>query len=523
LLAIPSQFSSIHAMLPRNFLYLLIVASISLFCHVKSRQTKIALFVADAVQMIDAYYVDSVEDENLLNGAMKGMTDLLDEHSSFIPITAYESFQDSIEQEFAGIGILVEQPTPDSPVRVITPLVGSPALAAGLLPGDVILQVDAERVEQLDMEAVSKRLRGPIGTPVRVLIRRGEEERAVEIVRATIEMESVIGEHRDTNHKWVYRLKQAPEIAYIRITTFGEKTKAELTRVLESLNNDFRSLVLDLRGNGGGLLYTAVDICDMFLDQGVIVSTRIRGGKMGEKYAAKPGVLVSTDKPMVILIDSDSASASEIVAACLQDNKRAVIAGVRSYGKGSVQEVLPLQYGHSALRLTIARFYRPSDKSIHRLKDATDADDWGVRPDPGLEVPMDEETVKGLARYQLEASYPLLKGIERPSLRVVDPGATSESTAPETKTDNTPNVNSLDVDPQLQRAVEHLRQSQPTSQAAYLEIGIQTLALMLNQTHASINVSFGMVKQIAVTQKFDILPEQFHFHRPSKSGFDKCR
>ncbi len=261
------------------------------------------------------------------------------------------------------------------------------------------------------------------------------------IPRKTIALESVIGDHRSEDNKWVYRLESDPDIAYIRLTSFGEKTVRELQQVLTNLNNEFEALVLDLRGNSGGLLYAARDVSDMFIDKGRIVSTKTRGGVLEEVYDAQPGTLVAPNKLLTVLIDGGSASASEIVAACLQDSKRAVVVGTRSYGKGTVQNILPLQYGRSALRLTVARYYRPSDKNIHRSKDDTEEDEWGVKPDEGFQVTVDDETLIKLGNRWREASYPLLS-----APKTSDPDATETPT-------------SLTVDPQLKRAVDHLREN----------------------------------------------------------------
>ena len=428
---------------PRNLNVILVSAFIAVMCYMTHRRARTAIMVGDALDMIDRYYVDPVDKDSLLTAAMDGMTGSLDEHSSFIPGDAYESFRDSINQEFAGIGIFVEQPDSNRPVRVITPLVGSPALEAGILPDDRIIEVDDVDVSKMLLKEVSDRLKGPIGTMVKVKVRRqAGEEIAMSVGRATIELESVIGDHRDKNNKWVYRLKSQPSIAYIRLTSFGEKTVDELQSVLSRLDNDFDALVLDVRGNSGGLLYAARDISDMFIDSGRIVSTKIRGGIVEEVYDASPGTLVNKDKPVAILIDGGSASASEIVAACLQDNRRATIVGTRSYGKGTVQNILPLQFGRSALRLTVARYYRPSDQNIHRDKDATDEDVWGVTPEGENLVVVDEETLKKLSDRLREASYPLLS----------DSTATSDSA----QADPSNTESELDYDPQLKRAYEVL-------------------------------------------------------------------
>lgn len=471
-------------MLPRNFAVILLVAIVSFFCHLKTRQTRPALFIGDALNMIDAYYVDPMDADTLLQAAMTGMTATLDEHSSFIPGEAFQTFQDSINQEFAGIGIIVEPTEQGNPVRVVTPLVGSPALTAGLMPGDLIIRVDGRDVSTLEITEVSTRLKGPVGTSVNLVVLRKDKEVAIDITRATIALESVIGDHRDANNHWVYRVQSDPGIAYIRLTSFGDKTVDELRSVLEKLDNRFDGLVLDLRGNGGGLLYSAVEICDMFLDAGNIVSTRMRGGEVSESFSAEPGTSVHVDKPMAVIVDGDSASASEIVAACLQDNERAVVVGVRSYGKGTVQEIMPLQYGHSALRLTIARYYRPSDKNIHRLEGASDDDEWGVRPDDGYEVSLDDATLEKLVMRWRKASYPLLlKTGEATDPPFTPKSSETEPTLPDSTITTEADLDSqadgesqefadgLLVDPQLRRAVECLRkriksEQKPTIQAA---------------------------------------------------------
>lgn len=450
---------------PRNLNIILLAIFISWSCHVTYRRAETAMMVGDAMEMIDRYYVDPVNQQDLLTAAMDGMTSTLDRHSEYIPGAAYETFQDSINQEFAGIGILVEQPDPEQPVRVITPLVGSPAMKAGLMPDDRIIRVDGKDVAGLEIRAVSERLKGPIHTDVTVTVRRGDRELEFTIRRDTIELESAIGHHRGSDNRWVYRLQEQPEIAYIRLTSFGEKTVRELRDVLRDLDNDFSGIVLDLRGNSGGLLYAASEVSNMFLETGRIVSTRTRGGDVEEVLDATAGTLVAPGKPVTVLIDGNSASASEIVAAALKDNGRATIVGTRSYGKGTVQNILPLQFGRSALRLTVARYYRPSGKNIHREEGATEEDVWGVQPNEGFQVAMDEEKLEQLVQRWRTASYPMLNTGGSPTAensadseqnadQAARSTASNDSDAAEPQTKMT---STLQLDPQLRRAVEHLR------------------------------------------------------------------
>ena len=462
---------------PRNLNIIIVAAFVSVLCYFAHQRTRTAMMVGNALDLIDAYYVDPVDKEQLLISAMDGMTSTLDQHSEFIPQQDYESFQDNLNQEFAGIGIIVEQPDESKPVRVITPLVSSPALAAGILPGDQIVNVNGEDVSTQQLREVSTKLKGQVGTTVELTLQRGDEDISITVQRGRIELESVIGDYRDKNNRWVYRLYDDPAIAYVRLTRFGEKTVLELERVLKELDNDFSGLVLDMRGNGGGLLHAAVQVSDLFIDSGRIVSTRVRGGKVEDRFDATTGTLVANDKPIAILIDVNSASASEIVAACLQDNQRAVVVGTRSYGKGTVQNILPLQYGRSALRLTVARYYRPNGKNIHRGKDATEQDEWGVQPDEGLVVELDDDHLTQLAKRWREASYPSLANNDDEQANAsTNPAATPQSPPSDKPLDSSTEANNgdptdetpsgvdqstesgLELDPQLRRAVESLRE-----------------------------------------------------------------
>jgi len=422
---------------------------VSLLCFSLVARTKKAILVGEAITLIDDFYVDPVDDAELVEAAMSGLTSKLDEHSEFIPPRMYGVFKDVIDQEFAGIGILVEQPTKNKPVRVRTPLVGSPALAAGLLPGDEILKVNGEDISEMDIGEVSNRLRGPIDTEVVITIGRtseSNESKSIDITlrRQTIELESVVGDHRDEKNRWVFYLKDYPEIAYVRLTSFGEKTVTELQQVLQSLDNKFGSLILDVRANSGGLLNAAVAVCDDFLDKGLIVTIKRRGGEIDSEFFATPGTLIHGDIPVVVLIDGNSASASEIVAACLQDQNRATVVGSRSFGKGTVQNVLSLDYGRSALKLTTARYYRPNGHNIHRLPDAKPEDEWGVSPKPEETVKVDDEAYIALIQQWERTTYPVIELLDKSKAETV----------------------SVKVpDPQLQRAVDVLKDKNGDSAA----------------------------------------------------------
>ncbi|WP_146600062.1 S41 family peptidase [Novipirellula aureliae] len=451
---------------PRNLTILIIAFLASSACYVTHRRAKTAIMVGDAMEMINNYYVDPVEEDQLLVAAMNGMTSLLDQNSEYITSEYYESFRNSIQQEFAGIGIYVDQPVAGEPVRIITPLVGSPAIKAGLLPADQIIRVDGRDVSEMSLGEVTAALKGVIGTTVEVRIRRrsgedgGWKEMVFTVERATIELESVIGSRRGPNDEWIYRLEEDSTIAYIRLTSFGDRTIEELRKVLVELDNDFRGMVIDVRGNGGGLLYSAIDIADMFLESGAIVSTRVRGGKIEAEYEAKPGTLVAVDKPLAVLIDENSASASEILAAALKDNKRATIVGTRSYGKGTVQNVLPLQYGRSALKLTVARYYRPNGKNIHRSKEATEEDEWGVSPDDSMRIELDDKTRLALVEHWTRASYPSLSeaALEEVRAKFKPANPEEDESIPDAEIGASIETGSLmSIDPQLRKAVESLR------------------------------------------------------------------
>jgi carboxyl-terminal processing protease len=366
----------------RNITWLLAAAVISLICYGEAHRNRYAGILSESMARIAASYVEPVDRRALFEGGMEGMLRTLDDYSGYIRPEDYQQFRSEIAQHFGGIGIEVGME--DGRIIVLSPVPGSPAHQAGLMAGDVIVTIDRQNVESATLMDAVKLMRGEVGTPVRVEVRRtGEEElRQYTIVRADIRIDSVRGDLRDAKGHWQFTLEDHPRIGYIRLTSFGDESAAELQTALETmLQSGAQGLILDLRGNAGGLLTSAVTICDMFIPPDlVIVSTRGRDGQVFEEFRSEVPPIVSPDLPVVILVDRFSASASEIVAACLQDHQRAVIVGERTWGKGTVQNVFPIEGGRSAIRLTTQTYWRPSGQNIHQGPSQTYADQWGVTP-----------------------------------------------------------------------------------------------------------------------------------------------
>jgi carboxyl-terminal processing protease len=380
----------------RNLFAIVMVAAVAASCWQATRthgakpkdemMELYGLFV-DAVEQVEANYVRPVNRRELLESALRGMLHELDPHSQFITETEWKSFRKQIEGRYGGIGIQVEIDNDSERLKVLAPLVGSPAYAAGVLPSDLILEIDGQTTEGMDSDKAVEVLTGRIGTPVKLTVRH-EGDNKIETLsmnRAIIDVPSVLGDVRKADDSWDYMLDHDKKIGYVRITSFIQTTPDELKHALDELKDEgMKGLILDLRDDPGGLLSAAVEVCDLFIDGGTIVSTKGRNTPTKTHEAKKDGEFV--DFPMVVMVNQGSASAAEIVSACLQDHKRAKVVGHRSYGKGSVQNIIELEGGNSILKLTVASYYRPSGKNIHRFKNAKETDEWGVTPDKGLEV-----------------------------------------------------------------------------------------------------------------------------------------
>src|SRR5499427_6539852 len=307
----------------------------------------------EVFERVRAEYVDEVSDDTLVESAINGMLTSLDPHSNYLNTKNFNDMKVQTRGEFGGLGIEVSME--NGLVKVVSPIDDTPAARAGLKPGDLITHLDGDPVQGMTLPEAVEKMRGPVNTEIKLTIRReGKDPFDVKLTRATIKIQSVRSHLEGDN------------IAYIRITSFNEQTDVGLNNAMKNLKQQAGSklmgVILDLRNDPGGLLDQAVAVADAFLDKGEIVSTRGRRSEDAQRYNARPGD-IAAGLPVVVLINGGSASASEIVAGALQDHHRAILLGTRSFGKGSVQTIIPLP-GHGAMRLTTARYYTPSGRSI---------------------------------------------------------------------------------------------------------------------------------------------------------------
>jgi carboxyl-terminal processing protease len=347
---------------------------------------------ADTFEQVERNYVKEVDRRKLIEGALRGMMDELDPYSNYIAPDDLTRFNTQVEQEFGGIGINVTGYPETQYLTVVSPLPGTPAYKAGVRAGDTIVDINGKSTEKMRVTEAVKILKGKEGEEVTIGIRhRGSEKvEQVTMKRARIHVATVLGDTYKVDDTWNFMLDPEKKIGYVRISNFGRDTANELRTALRELSaQGMKALVLDLRLNPGGLLTAATEVADLFLEEGKIVSTKGRNTEERSFYARKRGTY--SGFPMAVLVNRGSASASEIVSAALQDHKRAVIVGERTWGKGSVQNVIDLENGKSALKLTTASYHRPSGKNIHRFPDAKEEDEWGVLPDEGYEVKFSRE------------------------------------------------------------------------------------------------------------------------------------
>jgi carboxyl-terminal processing protease len=340
----------------------------------------------DVFERVRADYVEKPDDSKLVEQAINGMLNGLDPHSSYMDPKSFRDMQIQTRGEFGGLGIEVTME--DGLVKVVSPIDETPAAKAGVMANDIIIKLDEDQVQGLTLNQAVEKMRGPVNTKIKLTIMRKGQEKPIEvsIMRDIIRVRSV-------------RMRiEGDDVGYVRLSQFNEQTteglKKSIADIMAQISNDkLKGYILDLRNNPGGLLDQAISVSDAFLERGEIVSTRGRNAEETQRYSARAGDLTK-GKPVIVLINGGSASASEIVAGALQDHKRATILGTRSFGKGSVQTIIPLGNNNGALRLTTARYYTPSGKSIQAK---------GIVPE--IEVLQDEPPeVKGRSDTKGEAS-----------------------------------------------------------------------------------------------------------------------
>ncbi len=355
----------------------------------------------DTFDQIERSYVKDVNRRELVEAAIKGMLSELDQYSSYISPEELTRFNQQVEQEFGGIGIQVHIDEKTKRLTVMTPLPGTPAYKAGVRAGDVIMEIEGKSTEGFGIDDAVKLLKGNAGEEVSIgVLHLGSDKvETLKMNRDIIQVATVLGDKYKSNDSWDFFLDAEKKIGYIRLTHFSRRSADELKEALDALQADgMKALVLDLRFNPGGLLTQATEIADLFLNDGKIVSTKGRNTPERVWEAREEGTY--PDFPMAILVNRYSASASEIVSAALQDHGRAVVIGERTWGKGSVQNVIELESGASALKLTTASYHRPSGKNIHKFPGAKDSDEWGVLPDQDQEVKLSVEDMQKYLEYR---------------------------------------------------------------------------------------------------------------------------
>ena len=349
---------------------------------------KIDVF-GEVLEKINKEYVDEIDQSKSMDSAINGLLQSLDPYSSYMSPENYNLMQTETSGKFGGLGIEVGMEA--GVVKVISPIDDTPASRAGLKAGDYIVKIDNVQVQGKSLTEAVDLMRGPVGSEIELAIRRKGEKKTLTffIVREIIEVQSVKSDLLDNN------------IGYIRLTSFNENSSDQIKEKIKKLekNKNIKSYILDLRNNPGGLLSQAIKISDFFLNNGEIVSTKSRKSSENRKWFAKDGDLTN-GKALIVLINYGSASASEIVAGALKDHKRAIILGENSYGKGSVQSIIPLK-NKGAVRLTIAKYYLPSGKSISEV---------GVLPDIEIDEDSDEFKIKTISDNQLNYAIKLLNG-----------------------------------------------------------------------------------------------------------------
>jgi len=376
---------------------IIVIISIILFLNTKmvlaaqsgdKLYKKIDLF-SEVLEKIEKEYVEEIDQSEVMDSAINGVLQSLDPYSSYMSPEIFEESNTETSGKFGGLGIEVSMES--GVVKVISPIDDTPASKAGIKAGDYIVRINGEQVQGKTLFEAVNLMRGPVGSSIEITVRRKGLKKAkiFKIVREVIEIQSVVSELIDK------------EIGYLRLRAFNENSDNQLKKEINKLENNKKIIgyILDLRNNPGGLLSQAIKISDFFLDDGEIVSTKGRQSKENRKYFAKQGDRIN-GKPLIVLINRGSASASEIVAGALRDQKRAILLGETTYGKGSVQSIIPLK-NKGAIRLTISKYYLPSGKSISEV---------GVSPDITIEEQEKDFSINTATDNQLNYAIKLFSG-----------------------------------------------------------------------------------------------------------------
>ena len=348
---------------------------------------KIDLF-GEVLEKINKEYVDEINQSDSMDSAINGLLQSLDPYSAYMSPEIFNEMQEETSGEFGGLGIEVTMES--GVVKVISPIDDTPASKAGIKAGDYIVKIENTQVQGKTLSEAVDLMRGPVGSSIELTVRRIGEKKAIKfnIIREIIKIQSVKTDLLEN------------DIGYIRLTSFNENSSEQIEEKIKDLEEkNIKSYILDLRNNPGGLLSQAIKISDFFLDNGEIVSTKSRQASENRKWFAKKGDLTN-GKTLIVLINYGSASASEIVAGALKDHKRAIVLGENSFGKGSVQSIIPLK-NKGAIRLTVAKYYLPSGKSISEV---------GISPDIEISEKGDEFKIKSETDNQLNYAIKLLKG-----------------------------------------------------------------------------------------------------------------
>jgi len=376
----------------KNFLrifFLFIIISTSIVNSSENEiYQKIDVF-GEVLEKINKEYVDEIDQSESMDSAINGLLQSLDPYSAYMTPEIFNEMQTETSGEFGGLGIEVNMEA--GVVKVISPIDDTPASKAGIKAGDYIVKIDNIQVQGKSLSEAVELMRGPVGSAIELTIRRIGEKKALKfnIVRKIIEIQSVKSDILEKN------------IGYIRLTSFNENSGEQIKKKIKELEDkkEIKAYILDLRNNPGGLLSQAIRISDFFLENGEIVSTKSRKASENRKWFAKKGDLTN-GKTLIVMINYGSASASEIVAGALKDHKRAILLGENSFGKGSVQSIIPLK-NEGAIRLTVAKYYLPSGKSISEV---------GVSPDIEIDEESDDFQIKTKTDNQLNYALKLLNG-----------------------------------------------------------------------------------------------------------------